>query len=64
MAVALIVYLGPDRCFVAQCILLDASYSILLPCTHVLVQIPTSSPTGVPTIAVSSFILYYMDVYE
>jgi len=35
-----------------------------LPCTHVLVQIPTSSPTGVPTSAVSSFILYYMDAYE
>ena len=44
--------------------LLDASYSILLPCTRVLVQIPTSSPTGVPTSAVSSFILYDMNAYE
>ena len=53
-----------DRCFVAQCILLDVSHSILLPCTHVLVQIPTSSPTGVPTSAVSSLILYDMNAYE
>ena len=52
------------RCYVAQCILLDASYSNLLPCTHVLVQIPTSSPTGVPTSAVSSLNLYDMNAYE
>ena len=44
--------------------LLDVSYSILLPCTPVLVQIPTSSPTGVPTSAVSSLILYDMNAYE
>ena len=44
--------------------LLDASYSILLPCTPVLVQIPTSSPTGVPTSAVSSFILYDMNAHQ
>ena len=50
--------------FCCSMYLLDVSYSILLPCTPVLVQIPTSSPTGVPTSAVSSFILYDMNAHQ